>query len=96
MADDYTRGEMDISEHKSTFDGVMAVSVYSTLVLSVVLICLTLIFGADMNWINAMIASAIVGGIGGFVMKQGAFYWVSLVVLAIIGGIAGGLVSLLG
>jgi len=96
MADEYTRGEMDISEHKATFDGVMSVSVYSTLVLSVVLLCLTLIFGAHFSWMNALITSAIAGGLSGYFLKQGVAYWVTLVVLAVIGLITGGLVSLLG
>lgn len=96
MAEEYIRGEMDISEHKATFSGVMAVSVYSTLVLSVVLLCLTLIFGGGFSWLNAMLVSAIAGGVGGFALKQGAVYWVSLVVLAIIGFISGGLVTVLG
>jgi len=96
MAEEYIRGEMDISEHKATFDGVMAVSVYSTLVVSVVLLCLTLIFGGGFAWPTAIVVSAIAGGIGGFALKQGAVYWVSLVVLAIFGAFAGGLVALLG
>ena len=43
-----------------------------------------------------MFVSAIVGGLGGVLLKQGAGYWATLVVLAIIGFITGGLVSLLG
>ena len=95
MADDYTRGEMDISEHKATYSGVMNVSVYSTLVISVVLLCLTLIFGGGFSWINAMMLSAVAGGVSGYFLKQGTAYWVTLAVLAVLGFISGGLVSLL-
>jgi hypothetical protein len=96
MAEDYTRGEMDISQHKATFDGVMGVSVFASLITGLTVLYLTLVFGAEMGWLNALIASAIVGGIAGVVMKQGAGYWVTLGVLAVITVISGGLVSALG
>ena len=95
MAEEYTRGEMSISEHKATFDGFIGVSVYSTLVVTVTLLCVILVFGAHFHWLTAMFVSAIVGGLGGVFMNQGAGYWATLVVLAIIGFIIGGLVSLL-
>jgi hypothetical protein len=95
MAEEYTRGEMSISEHKATFDGFISVSVYSTLVVTVTLLCVILVFGAHFHWLTAMFVSAIVGGLGGVFLKQGAGYWATLVVLAIIGFITGGLVSLL-
>ena len=96
MADDYTRGEMDIAEHKATFDGVMQVSVFSTLLTCLVVLYLTLVFGADIGWLNSLIVSAIVAVAGGVVMKQGALYWVSCGALAVVTLISGGVVSLLG
>ncbi|MCR9129789.1 MAG: aa3-type cytochrome c oxidase subunit IV [Alphaproteobacteria bacterium] len=96
MAEDYTRGEMDISQHKATFEGVMGVSVFASLITGLTVLYLTLVFGAELGWLNALIASAIVGGIAGVVMKQGAGYWVTLGVLAVITVISGGLVSALG
>ncbi len=95
MAEEYIRGDMDISEHKASFDGFIGVSVYSTLVIVTTLLCVILVFGAHFHWLTAMFVSAIVGGLGGFFMKQGAGYWATLVVLAIIGFIIGGLVTLL-
>jgi hypothetical protein len=96
MAEEYTRGEMDISEHKASFDGFIGVSVYSTLVIVTTLLCVILVFGAHFHWLTAMFVAAIVGGLGGVFTKQGAGYWATLVVLAIIGFITGGLVTLLG
>ncbi len=96
MADDYTRGQMDISEHKATFSGVMQVSVFSTLIIGLAVLYLTLVFGGGIGWINSLIVSAIVAVAGGVVMKQGALYWVSCGFLAIIAVISGGLVSVLG
>jgi hypothetical protein len=96
MADDYTRGEMDISHHKATFDGVMNVSVFCSILTGVVVLYLTLVFAAGMNWITSLIVSVIVAGASGVVLKQGALYWVFVGVLAVIAVISGGLVSALG
>lgn len=96
MADDYIRGKMDIAEHRTTFNSVIAASVYSALVLSVVILHLTLVFGGDFPWMNALLISILTGGVAGFFMKQGAVYWVTLAVLGLTGLIAGGLANLLG
>ena len=96
MADDYTRGEMDISEHKSTFDGVMQVSVFSTLIIGLAVLYLTLVFGGEIGWMNSLIISAIVAVASGVVLKQGALYWVFCAALAVIAVISGGLISMLG
>lgn len=96
MADDYTRGEMDISEHQATFGAVMRVSVFSTLIIGLAVLYLTLVFGGGVGWINALIVSAIVGVLGGVGLKQGALYWVAMGALAVIAVISGALVSVLG
>ncbi len=96
MANDYTRGEMDISHHKATFAGVMTVSVFASLLTGLVVLYLTLVFGASMSWITALGISVVVGGIAGFALKQGALYWVFVAALAVIAVIAGGLVTALG
>jgi hypothetical protein len=95
MADDYTRGQMDISEHKKTFDSVMSVSVYSSLVLGLVVLYLTLVFAAGAGWFMSLVITGALGGIGGFFMKQGVLYWTSLGVLFVIALVSGGLVSAL-
>lgn len=95
MADEYIRGQMDISEHKSTFNGVMNVSTYASLVTAVVVLYLALVFGASTDWLVALGVSLAVGGLGGYLTKRGAMYWVSLAVLAVITLIAGFVTSLL-
>jgi len=96
MADDYTRGEMDISHHKATFGGVMSVSVFCSILIGLVVLYLSLVFGAGMNWITGLIVSLIVAGAAGVVLKQGALYWVFVGALTVIAVISGGLVSALG
>ena len=95
MAEEYIRGDMDISEHKAAFDGFLGVSMYSSLVIVTTLLCVILVFGAHFHWLTAMFVSAIVGGLGGFFLKLGASYWATLAVLAIIGFIIGIMATLL-
>ncbi|WBQ12087.1 aa3-type cytochrome c oxidase subunit IV [Hyphomonadaceae bacterium BL14] len=95
MAEDYTRGQMDISHHQSTYGAVMKVSVFISVLLGLIVLYLTLVFGAGTNWISALIISLIAGGVAGFVLKQGPRYWASLGVLAVIAIMAGGITLLL-
>lgn len=94
MAEDYTRGQMDISHHKATYDAVMKVSVFISILLGLIVLYLTLVFGAGMDWIAALIASLIAGGVTGVVLKQGARYWASLGVLAVTALVSGGITLL--
>ncbi len=94
MAEDYTRGQMDISHHKMTYDAVMKVSVFVSVLLGLIVLYLTLVFGAGMGWVTALIATLITGGVTGAALKQGARYWASLGVLAVITLISGGITML--
>lgn len=96
MAEDYTRGEMDISQHKATFEGVMGISVFASLITGLTVLYLTLVFGAETGWFNALIVSALAGGIAGYTLKQGLGYWITLGVMAVITVISGSLVGSLG
>ena len=96
MAADYQRGEMDISEHKATFDGFMDVSIYSTLVTGVTVLFLTLVFGADFSWFTSLFISAILAFGGGFMFKRGVAYWATIILLGLIGVLVGGGLALFG
>lgn len=96
MADEYTRGEMDISHHQDTARGVLDISVYSVLLIAVTIIFLTLVFGTAMGWVVSLGISVVIGGAGGFVMKQGSLYWATLIVLtffAVVGSLLGSLLT---
>ncbi|XBQ17565.1 MAG: aa3-type cytochrome c oxidase subunit IV [Oceanicaulis sp.] len=93
MADDYIRGQMDVSEHKRTFDGVMNVSTYAALVTGVVVIYLTLVFANSGDWLVSLFISLVVGAVAGFFTKRGTLYWTTLGVLTVITLISGVIVS---
>jgi len=85
MASDYVRGEMDIDHQKSTFDGFIAVSVWGSLA-----------FAAGMDWLAALIATGIVGGVLGMALGMKTSWYVTLAGLFVFGLACGGLVQLFG
>ena len=68
---DYVRGEMDISQHKHSYELFADLTKWGSLHLVVVLVFLVLLTcvpGA--GWVSAFIVSAIVGIIGFFMLKK--------------------------
>lgn len=87
MASEYTRGEMDITDQKSTWDGFMAASVWGTAVTILILAYITLTLAIGMNWMVALVICAGLGIVGGLVMGMGGAWIgavIGLVVLAVI------------
>ena len=95
MADEYARGEMDISDHKATYSGVMGVSTTLSLFTGLIVLYLSLVFAANVDWFSSLIVSVIVGGLCGYFLKRGAAYWANLIALAVITVISGFFVGLL-
>jgi hypothetical protein len=92
MTDEYTRGQMDISEHKKTFDSVMSVSVFSSLLIGLCLFYLTLVFGTGGGWFGTLVLTGVLGAVGGFFTRQGIMYWTCLAGLGLI-ALTGGLLT---
>lgn len=95
MASNYTRGQMDVSEQRAMFVGSMKAGVSCTLVTAYTIFFLTLAFAAGTGWFTALGAGVAVGLIGGLVLKQGPWYWLTLVALTVIGAVTGLLIALL-
>lgn len=95
MAEDYTRGEMNISEQKNTFEGFIHVSTLSGLITCITILFLAMVFGTSIGWFTSLITTLIVAGIAGVLLKQNAVYWILTGFLAVVAAISGGLVSLL-
>ncbi|MBR9824417.1 MAG: aa3-type cytochrome c oxidase subunit IV [Alphaproteobacteria bacterium] len=96
MASDHVRGEMDISDHKATFDGFMSVTVWSSLITALSVLYFTLVFAIGMDWMGALIASAVVGVVSGLALSMGTAWYMTVVGLFILGIVCGGIVHLFG
>lgn len=96
MAADHARGEMDISQHRATFDGFMAVTVWGSLLTAVSVLYLTLVFAVGYDWLASLIGVAVVGVIAGLVMKMQTAWYITVAGLFFFGLIGGGIVQLFG
>lgn len=96
MAADHVRGEMDISHQKSTFDGFIAVSVWSSLIIGLSVLYLTLVFAVGWDWLASLIGVTVVGIVGGLVLSMKMSWYVTVAGLFIFGLICGGIVQLFG
>lgn len=57
----YVSGEMPIQGHQKTFGGFIRVSAFCTAFLIVVLLMPILVFGANLPWFTALVATFVVG-----------------------------------
>ena len=90
MATDYVRGEMDIADHKSTFNGFISVSVWSSLIIGLTILYLTLVFAVGLDWMASLIGCAVIGVILGLVMKMKTAWYVTVGGMFVFGLICGG------
>lgn len=86
---DYNRGEMSIDEQSRTYAGFMGVTVISSLAVVVGVLFLTLVFAADVGVLLSLVASFILGTIGGVVLKQRIQWYVLMVVMLVLLAIIG-------
>ena len=87
MASEYTRGEMDISNQKATWDGFMTASYWGSAITALILTYITLPVAIGLNWMVALVICAGLGIVGGLFMGMGGAWIgavVGLTVLAII------------
>lgn len=94
MAADHVRGDMDISQNKSTFDGFMAVSTWGSLLTGLTVLYLTLAFAVGVDWLASLIGVAIVGVIAGLVLSMKTSWYVTVAGLFVFGAVCGGIVQL--
>ena len=96
MASEYTRGEMDVNEHKRIYGGVMSTGLTGALICGMLVFYLALVFGTATGWFIALIVTAIVGGILGFALGQKTLYWTTLIGMSVLAFLAGVVASLFG
>ncbi|MHA6288758.1 aa3-type cytochrome c oxidase subunit IV [Maricaulis sp. CAU 1757] len=96
MAADHVRGEMDVSHHKSTYDGFMAVSLWSSLIIGLSVLYMTLVFAVGTDWLGSLIGVTIAGVVAGLVLKMKAAWYATVAGMFILTLISGGIVMLFG
>ena len=96
MADStYDRGEMEIDGHEETFSSFMTFSRYGGAAIIVSLLFPILVFGVNLPWPAALLASVVLGVIAGLIMKFHGRYYAILIAVAVFLAIVLSLVGLL-
>ncbi|MDB2437769.1 aa3-type cytochrome c oxidase subunit IV [Hellea sp.] len=90
---DYERGTMGVDGHKKTFGGFMGTTVYGGAAIALLVIFPTLVFGANMGWLPALIATLIVGVILGVALKLKGGWYAGMIVSAVPLAIASALIA---
>tara|TARA_R110000868_G_scaffold160976_2_gene390813 strand:+ start:2370 stop:2675 length:306 start_codon:yes stop_codon:yes gene_type:complete len=94
MSADYTRGEMNITSQKGTFDGFMTVTLWSSLLLAISLFYCTLVFAVGADWMGSLIGVTILGIVFGLLTSMKTAWYVTVGGLFVFALICGGLVQL--
>lgn len=95
---EYHPGDMDVREHKATFDSFMSVTVWSTALIVMGVAALTAAFAMGAGWFAGVAVWAALGVATGVVMKMSARWWGALIgttVTFVIGGALAGLIAAL-
>jgi hypothetical protein len=69
-AADYHRGEMDITEQRSTFHGFIALSKWGSLAISVGILFFALIFCTEAGLLQAFLAAFVLTVVGVLALKE--------------------------
>jgi hypothetical protein len=91
---DYLQGSMEIAEQKATFSGFLVATQWGAALTALVVLFLSLVFGANLPWVACLFGVAALGIVMGLVMRMGGAWFGTVVGLTILGLIAGGISSL--
>ncbi len=93
---DYVKGEMDTSEQSGTYQSFLVASQWGSVLIAAMVACMSLIWGAGVEWMPAVLgcgAGAILAGVG---MKMGGAFTITAVGITMIGLLSGGVSTIVG
>ena len=92
---DYTHGTMKVDAQSGTFSGFMGGTKYGGVLIALIVIMPTLVFGVNMHWLPALIPTVVLGFVLGLALKFKGGWYVGLIGLAILVAFFSFLLSLL-
>jgi Bacterial aa3 type cytochrome c oxidase subunit IV len=93
---DYVHGQMDTTAQAGTYQGFLVATQWGCVLIGAMIACMALIWGADVEWMPAVLgcgALAIGAGLG---MKMGGSFTITAVIITFIGLFSGGISVLVG
>jgi Bacterial aa3 type cytochrome c oxidase subunit IV len=94
--DDYVHGGMDTSSQSDMYKAFLVAAQWGCVLIGAMVACMSLIWGADVEWLPAVLgcgALAIGAGLG---MKMGGAFTITSVLITVIGLISGGISTIVG
>lgn len=93
---DYVHGQMDTNAQAGTYQSFLVAAQWGCVLIAAMVACMSLIWGADIEWLPAVLgcgALAIGAGIG---MNMGGSFTITAVLITVVGLISGGITTLVG
>lgn len=93
---DYVRGQMDVNEQSSMYQNFLIATQWGCVLIAAMVACMTLIWGANVEWLVAVVSCGALAIGAGAAMKMGGAFTLTAVGFTIIGLISGGISTLVG
>jgi hypothetical protein len=93
---DYVKGEMNTAEQSGTYQSFLVVSQWGCVLIAAMVACMSLIWGADVEWMPAVLGCGAGAILAGVAMKMGGAFTITSVGITMIGMLAGGISTLVG
>lgn len=93
---DYVHGAMDTSAQSETYQSFLVASQWGCVLVGAMVACMSLIWGADVEWMPAVLGCGALAIGAGVAMKMGSAFTITSVIFTVIGLISGGISTLVG
>ena len=94
--DDYVHGEMDTSAQAGTYQSFLVASQWGSVLIGAMIACMSLIWGAHVEWLPAVLGCGALAIGAGIAMKMGSAFTITAVSITVIGLLSGGISALVG
>jgi hypothetical protein len=91
---DYVHGQMDVSEQSSMYQNFLVASQWGCVLIGAMVACMSLIWGADIEWMPAVLGCGALAIGAGLAMRMGGAFTITAVLITLVGLAAGGISTL--
>jgi hypothetical protein len=93
---DYVRGEMDTSAQEGTYQAFLIAAQWGSVLIAAMVACMSLIWGADVAWMPAVLCCGALAIGAGILMNMGNGFTITAAGITVLGLLAGGTSALVG
>jgi hypothetical protein len=94
--DSYVHGTMEIADQSGTYKGFLVWATWGTILISLTILFLTLVFAGGQPWLGSLFGVAALGIIAGLAMKLGGGWYAAVIGLTVVALISGGITTMVG